>query len=96
VAEVSRSGKNWQLVRNGKNGGAVQAKSKCTNWYHPFLWALINNVMCKNAWSTTYAVKQLQCEQPTLFLKITNGVIQKWIGPLKWAWSDATVKNVKH
>jgi hypothetical protein len=86
VAEVSRS---------GKNGGAIQAKSKRTNWYHPFLWALINNAMHRNTWSTTYAVKQLQREQPTLFLKITKGVIQKWIGPSKRAWSDVTVKNVK-
>jgi len=52
--------------------------------------------MHRNAWSTTYAVKQLQREQPTLFSKITKGVIQKWIGPSKQAWSDATVKNVKH
>jgi hypothetical protein len=51
--------------------------------------------MCKNSWSTTYAVKQLQREQPTLFSKITKGVIQKWINPSEWAWSDATEKNVK-
>lgn len=94
VAEVSRSGKDWRLVRNGKKGGAVQAKSKRTNWYHPFLWASINDAMRKNAWSATYTVKQLQREQPTLFSKITKGVIQKWIGPSKHAWSDTTVKNV--
>ena len=74
--------------------GAVQARSKHTNWYHPFLWTSIDNVMQKNAWSATYAVNQLQCEQPKLFLKITKGVIQKWIGPLKCAWSDVTVKNI--
>ena len=28
VAELSRSGKDWRLVRNGKKGGAVQARSK--------------------------------------------------------------------
>jgi hypothetical protein len=77
MAGVSRPGKNWRLVRNGKKGGAVQAKSKRTNWYHPFLWASIDNAMRKNAWSTTYAVKKLQHEQPTLFSNITKGVIQK-------------------
>jgi hypothetical protein len=95
VAEVSGSGKNWRLARNGKKGGAIQAKSKRTNWYHPFLWASIDNAMHRNAWSTTYAVKQLHHEQPTLFSKITKGVIQKWIGPSKRAWSDVTVKNVE-
>ena len=94
VAELSRSGKDWRLVRNGKKGGAVQARSKRTNWYHPFLWTSIDNAMRKNAWSATYTVKQLQREQPKLFSKITKGVIQKWIGPSKCAWSDVTVKNI--
>ena len=53
VADLSRSGKDWGLVRNGKKGGAVQARSKCTNWYHPFLWTLIDNVMWKNTWCAT-------------------------------------------
>ena len=94
VAELSRSGKDWRLVRNGKKGGAVQARSKRTNWYHPFLWTSIDNAMRKNAWSATYTVKQFQREQPKLFSKITKGVIQKWIGPSKCAWSDVTVKNI--
>jgi hypothetical protein len=94
VAELLRFGKDWCLARNGKKSGAVQARSKCTNWYHPFLWTSIDNAMRKNAWSATYTVKQLQRDQPKLFSKITKGVIQKWIGPSKCAWSDATVKNI--
>ena len=69
VAELLRSGKDWRLVRNGKKGGAVQARSKRTNWYHPFLWTSIDNAMRKNAWSATYTVKQLQPRTTQTLLK---------------------------
>ena len=42
LAEIPCHGSEWKLKHNGQWGSAKQSWSKCTNWYHPFLWSVIN------------------------------------------------------
>ena len=95
LAGISRPGKDWCLVRNGKKGGAKQSKSTRTNWYHPLLWIPIDTAARRNNWSATYIVKQLHRDNPTLFTKLSKGTVQKWIDSLiKRGWSETTKANV--
>ncbi|KAK1221573.1 hypothetical protein PQX77_015622 [Marasmius sp. AFHP31] len=46
IAGVLRAGyEDWRNERNGTKRGAVQVKPKQTNWFHPFLWTLIEQAM---------------------------------------------------
>jgi hypothetical protein len=95
LAGVSRPGKDWRLQRNGKNGGAEQSKNTRTNWYHPILWTHIDTSACRNSWSPSGIVKQLQRENPALFNKLNKGTVQKWIdSSTKQGWSETTNANV--
>ncbi|KDQ55214.1 hypothetical protein JAAARDRAFT_48939 [Jaapia argillacea MUCL 33604] len=47
VAEVSRLGLTYKKKRNGKRGGTIQQRHSRTNWYHPFLWAHIDQIAPK-------------------------------------------------
>jgi hypothetical protein len=95
-AELSRPNSNWKSEQNGKHGGAKQSRHKHTNWYHPFLWAYIDNVTCKVDWSVQSIVNELIRDQPKLFGCITKGTVQKWIDKdMKQGWYAATKKNVE-
>jgi hypothetical protein len=95
-AELSRPNSNWKSERNGKHGGAKQSRHKHTNWYHPFLWAYIDNVAHKVDWSAQSIANRLIRDQPKLFGCITKGTVQKWIDKdMKRGWSAATKKNVE-
>ena len=96
LAELSRPNSNWKSERNGKQGGAKQSQHKRTNWYHPFLWAYIDDVARKVDWSAQSIANRLIRDQPKLFRRITKGTVQKWIDKdTKRGWSTATKTNVE-
>jgi len=96
VAGISHSNHlHWKKERNGKHGGIKQAYHKCTNWYHPFLWAHIDTAVKKYNWSAHRMVNALKQEQPILFSHLNKGTVSKWIDRSQYQWSKATLHNVK-
>ncbi|KAF9254268.1 hypothetical protein L218DRAFT_846629, partial [Marasmius fiardii PR-910] len=79
IATVSHAGyEEWREERDGTKKGAMQAKAKRTNWFHPFLWLFIDKAMKKCHWSPADAAKHLQNDHPVLFSRISRQTIGKW------------------
>ncbi|KAG6828814.1 hypothetical protein H0H87_000785 [Tephrocybe sp. NHM501043] len=88
-------GMQWKAKCNGKRKGLVQSQHQCTNWYHLFLWADINCIAPKVAWSLTLIAQTLQCDKPNLYGTLRKGTVQKWILKSGRRWSITTLKNVE-
>lgn len=95
-AEISRPKSNWKGERNGKRGGARQEKHKRTNWYHPFLFSIIDRTACLVGWSPQSIVNRLSLDHPRLFRDLNRGTVYKWIDKdTKRDWSAKTKQNVE-
>ncbi|KAF7793930.1 hypothetical protein EIP86_005052 [Pleurotus ostreatoroseus] len=98
LAEISRpGGLKWKAERNGVHKGVVQGKHKRVNWFHPFLWTRINDLMPRVGWSTAMLVKVLQREQPELYSRLNKGTVHHWISTHnRKRWSKSTLRKVKN
>lgn len=94
---MSRPGSaKWKAQRNGKKGGAKQVRHTCVNWFHPFLWAIVDKYTRKNCWSPATIAYKLQLNFPVLFHTITRGTIVKWFDKdNRRSWSETMKANVK-
>ncbi|GJE98209.1 hypothetical protein PsYK624_144330 [Phanerochaete sordida] len=95
-AELSRPGKTmWKMKRNGVRGGVRQLRHSRMNWYHPYLWSLIDVIAPRTGWSAQKIVQQLQRQAPHLFATLNRGTVHKWFSKSGKGWSQATKRNVE-
>lgn len=94
-AEVSRPGKTaWKIRRPGVRGGTRQLRHSNMNWYHPFLWSMIDSIAPRVGWLAQGIVTHLQRQSPALFGSLHRGTVHKWFSKKRSGWSEATKKNV--
>ncbi|EPS95422.1 hypothetical protein FOMPIDRAFT_1132449 [Fomitopsis schrenkii] len=97
LAEISRPhGMAWKAARNGKKGGVTEQRHTRTNWFHPFLWAHINNVAPRVGWSATLIARTLQRDQLELFSRLSKGTVQRWLSKHGKRWSKRTLQSVEN
>ncbi|KAF7797951.1 hypothetical protein EIP86_009158 [Pleurotus ostreatoroseus] len=94
LATLSRPGMSWKKWRNGKRLGAVQGKHTRVNWFHPYLWSMIDDIAPRVGWSSRAIVSHLQRSAPRLFNGLHRGTVWKWMSKTKKGWSKRTLDNV--
>jgi len=75
----SATDSTWHKTRNGNKGGVKQGKAKCTNYYHSFMWTIIERAVHQADWSSEGTSKILKREYPMMFSKINQSTIWKWM-----------------
>jgi len=98
VPTLSRSATDstWRKTHNGNKGGAKQGKAKRTNYYHPFMWTIIERAVHRADWSSEGTSKILKREYPMMFSKINQSTIWKWMDRERPRhWSEETLGNVR-
>ncbi|KAJ6619926.1 hypothetical protein B0H10DRAFT_1792600 [Mycena sp. CBHHK59/15] len=94
IAGTSRAGtQDWWAKRNGTKGRAVQKKTTSVNWFHPFLFGLIDKEMRLTGWSPSETAHNLQRQSP-LYKGLQKGTISRWQVKGKNKWKSGMLEKI--